>query len=245
MHGMGVEGLRTRIGPSALRVLATGRVLFGVAVVENARERPRLVRAVLPHRFPEEEARLLELARSSTARLPVEELDVLVVDELGKDVSGTGMDTNVIGRVRIPGEPEPASPRIRRIVLLGLTPASHGNALGMGLADVVTRRLADSVDYPSTYENVLTSSFLVRGMLPMVASTPREAVEGAVRSCGPPAAGNGVRLARIRNTLRLEELWVSGAVAAALEGRPGLLPTAESRELFEEDGELFTFAREG
>jgi hypothetical protein len=238
MHGFGVEGLRTRIGPSALRVLERGNILFGVAIVENARDRARLIRALLPAEIPREEPRLLELARASMARLPVEELDVLVVDELGKDVSGTGMDTNVIGRMRIPGEPEPSGPRVRRIVLLGLTPATHGNALGMGLADIVTRRLYESVDFAATNENVLTSSFLERGMVPLVASTPREAVEWAIRSLGWTARGGEVRLARIRSTLKLGELWVSEPVGRGLRGRPGIEVTADETELYREDGEL-------
>lgn len=238
MHGFGVEGLRTRIGPSALRVLEQGRILFGVGVVENARDRPRLVRALLPADIPREEPDLLRLARASMARLPVRELDVLVVDELGKDVSGTGMDTNVIGRMRIPGEPEPESPRIRRIVLLGLTPATHGNALGMGLADFVTRRLYQSIDFPATYENVLTSSFLERGMVPLVASTPREAVEWALRSCGRAIEGREIRLARIRSTLRLEELWVSDAVKRELASDKRVEVEPDSAELLREDGEL-------
>ena len=238
MHGFGVEGLRTRIGPSALRVLEHGNILFGVGVVENARDRPRLVRALLPADIPREEPGLLALARASMARLPVEEIDVLVVDELGKDVSGTGMDTNVIGRMRIPGEPEPESPRIRRIVLLGLTPATHGNALGMGLADFVTRRLYESIDFPATYENVLTSSFLERGMVPLVASTPREAVEWALRSCGRANEGRELRLARIRSTLRLEELWVSDALKHEPSGNGRIEVTADSAELFRADGEI-------
>lgn len=238
MHGFGVEGLRTRIGPTALRVLEHGNILFGVGIVENARDRIRLLRALLPAEIPLEEPRLLELARASMARLPVEELDVLVVDELGKDVSGTGMDTNVIGRMRIPGEPEPSSPRVRRIVLLGLTAATHGNALGMGLADVVTRRMEESVDFPATYENVLTSSFLERGHLPLVAATPREAVEWALRSLGRIVTDRVPRIARIKNTLRLGELWVSDPVLDALAGDPRIAATAEAVELLRSDGEL-------
>jgi hypothetical protein len=238
MHGFGVEGLRTRIGPSALRVLERGNILLGVGVVENARDKPRLVRALLPADISREEPGLLALARASMARLPVEELDVLVVDELGKDVSGTGMDTNVIGRMRIPGEPEPTSPRIRRIVLLGVTSATHGNALGMGLADFVTRRLYESIDFAATYENVLTSSFLERGMVPLVAPTPREAVEWALRSCGRATEGRELRLARIRSTLRLEELWVSDALKLQLSGDARIEVTADSAELCRPDGEL-------
>jgi len=238
MHGFGVQGLRTLIGPSAQRVLERGNILFGLGIVENARDRPRRLRALLPAEIPREEPRLLDLARASMARLPVEDLDVLVVDELGKDVSGTGMDTNVIGRMRIPGEAEPASPRIRRIVLLGLTPATHGNALGIGLADFVTRSMREAIDLQATYENVLTSSFLERGFVPLVASTPREAVEWALRSCGRSLLGRDARLARIRSTLWLEELWVTDPVRDELEGRQSIEVGHESAELYAAGGEL-------
>lgn len=163
------------------------------------------------------------------ARLPLEDLDILVVDELGKDISGVGMDTNVIGRMRIEGETEPSSPRIRRIVVLGLSAASHGNAIGMGLADFVTASFRDAVDHHATYENVLTATFLARAMLPIVAPTPAEAVAWALRSLGRPPGGEGVRLARIRNTLRLEELWVSEAVLEELRNKPGVLITGDTR----------------
>ena len=239
MHSFGVDGLRSRIVPSALRVLERGNVLLGLAVVENALDRTSLVRALTPDEIPREEPGLLRLAASGMARLPLDELDVLVVDEIGKDVSGTGLDTNVIGRIRIPGEPEPTSPRIARIVVLGLTEATHGNAIGIGLADVTTRDLYERIDFASTYENVLTSTFLARGMLPLMARSPREAVEWAIRSCGRRASGEGLRLARIRSTLHLGELWVTDAVALELAGRSGVLVSGETRELFADHRELF------
>ena len=120
------------------------------------------------------------------------------------------MDTNIIGRIRMPGEPE-GSPLCRSIAVLGLSEASHGNALGVGLADVTTKRLADAVDWKVTNENVITSGFLQRGFLPVVAGNDWEAVRIAVRSCGKPDMEN-LKLARIRNTLNLEEVYLSGAL---------------------------------
>ena len=229
MHALGALGMAAGIPRAAERMLADRRFLLGLAVVENARDRPRTVRALLPGEIPAGERLLLREARACMARLPVEDLDVLVVDELGKDVSGTGLDTNVIGRMRIDGVPEPASPRVRRIVALTLTPASHGNALGMGLADFVTREFRDAVDFDATYENVLTATFLARAMLPLVAPTEVEAVGWAIRSLGAAAEPGKVRLARIRSTLRLEELWVSAPVLEELRGRADIEVTTETR----------------
>src|SRR5262249_27972454 len=143
-----------------------------------------------------------EQARKNMPRLPVGEFDVLIVDELGKNVSGSGMDTNIIGRLRIIGEPEPETPRIRSIVVNDVTDESHGNAAGLGLADVITRRFYNKIDFPVTYRNVITSSFLERGKMPVIAETAREAYEIARRSCGALPAG-GERVIRIRNTLHL------------------------------------------
>jgi hypothetical protein len=231
IHALGTQGLRTRLGPGALRLLESGRVLLGLAVVENAHDKPCIIRALLPREIPAEEARLLAVAGEKLARLPVDDLDVLVVDELGKDVSGTGMDTNIIGRMRIEGEPEPSAPRIRRIVVLGLTPGTHGNATGIGLADFITNRVYEQMDPAATYENVLTSTFIQRAMIPIVAPTARTAVAWAVRSLGMSGTPEVVRLAHIRDTMRLEEIWVTDPVLPELAGHPRVRITADRREL--------------
>jgi hypothetical protein len=145
----------------------------------------------------------------------VDRLDLLVVDRMGKDVSGVGIDTNVIGRLRIPGQPEPERPEIRMIVVTDLTPGSHGNATGMGLADVTTRRFLEKVDLRVTNTNEATSGFLERGRLPVVAERDEQAVEWALRACGPVAPG-ALRVARILDSLHLDELYVSPAVLAEI-----------------------------
>lgn len=108
---------------------------------------------------------------------------MLVVDRTGKDISGTGMDPNIIGRLKIKGQPEPPVPEIRYIVPGDLTPASHGNALGMGLADIITRRFYEKIDFNATYENVLTSTFLERGHLPIVAEDIETGLKIALNAC--------------------------------------------------------------
>jgi len=199
LHRRGVAGLRDGIPTVARQVLATGKILFGVAIVENAYDETMLVRATC--RIPEDEPALLELARANMPSLPVEDLDLLIIDELGKTISGTGMDTNVIGRLRIEGEPEPATPRIRMIFVRDLVGDS---AYGIGLADVTTRALIDKADWNVTRINAETSGFPLRVKLPEV-----------VENFEP----TGERVVRIKNTLRLDTLIASEPVLKEIEGR--------------------------
>jgi len=221
IHALGVRGLREVMPAVAGHILRIGKILLGVAVVENAREEVALVRVLPPDRIPEEEPRLLEQARRNLPGLPVDDLDILIVDEMGKNISGLGMDPNVIGRLKIPGQPEPDRPRIRFIIVRDLTAETHGNALGMGLADIITRRLFDKIDLKATYENMLTTTFLERGKIPVIAETDQEALAIACRALGRTNP-NELRIIRITNTLHLEELYASEAVVQELRGRPDI-----------------------
>jgi hypothetical protein len=140
------------------------------------------------------------------------------VDDIGKDISGTGLDTNVIGRMRIAGQPEPTSPKIKVIVVRDLSTASGGSAYGIGLADVTTRRLVEKIDWKITNANVQASGFLERGKLPHVEETEDKAIEWALRQCAPTPPDRA-RIIRIKNTLHLETMLVSEAVVKELEGR--------------------------
>lgn len=240
IHRHGVRGLRELMPAVAEVVLGSGRVLLGVAVVENAYDEPMLVEAIRPGVLMERETELLEVARAHLPRLPVDELDLLIVDRIGKEISGCGMDTNVIGRTRIHGEPEPASPRIRSIVACGLTERSHGNGTGAGLADVITRSLYERIDLGVTATNVVTSGFLERGKIPVVAPDPRTAALWALHG-SPPVPGEALRVARIRDTLHLSELYLSPAAAAPLRDDPSLHFEGPPASAFDEAGDLTPF----
>jgi len=237
IHRFGVYGLRELIGPTARQVLKHGRILLGLGLVEDAHEQTAMVRAVRPAEFEEVEAILLAESRRLMPGLPVDNLDVLIVDEMGKEISGTGLDTNVIGRMRMKFEPEPDRPRITNIVVCDLTDASHGNALGVGLSDFITRRLYEKIDFRATYENVITSTNLERGKLPIVAECDRQAIGYALRTCGPIAPLDA-GIIRIKNTLRLSEMLVSRPVLAALAGREDVAITGEERETVDAGGNL-------
>jgi hypothetical protein len=165
---------------------------------------------------------------------------VLIVDEMGKDISGSGIDTNIIGRMYLRGEPEPASPRISSIVVCSLTAPTHGNATGMGFADVVTRRFADCIDFSATYENIITSSFLERGKMPIVAETDREAFEIALRGATVSDL-DSARVLRIRNTLHLSVVLASEPIVREVESMSRVEVTGESFPMFEKDGSLIPF----
>lgn len=223
LHSRGPDGLRDDMPQVARVLLAKVPFLAGFGVVEDGTHRPVALRGLSAPELEAGERDLLDLARSLAPALPFAELDVLVVDRIGKDISGTGMDTNVIGRLRIPGQPEPATPRIRAIIACDLTEATHGNALGMGLADFTTRALADKVDFRLTAKNVLASGFLERGRLPLVLDDAAEALRAALAHAfrDRPQDRAGARVVGIRSTLELEEFTVSENLIADARKLPG------------------------
>ena len=212
--GAMVESVES-IGGAALERLP---VIGGLAVVENAREETALVEGLPPEELPEGESRLLELAREYMPSLPADDLDVLVVREMGKNYSGTGMDTNVIGRLRLEGLPEPDLPSIRYLAAMDLSEASHGNATGVGLADFVTERLAAKIDREATYLNCLTSGGPIRAAVPMTFPNDREVLEAVWKALKPEHAAH-VRLMVVDNTLHLGRLWVSEGLVGTLRER--------------------------
>jgi hypothetical protein len=220
LHALGASGLARAIHPVAMQVIRHARVALGVAIVENERDEVAAIEVVPAAAIPEREPALLALARRLMPRLPTDDVDLLIVDRMGKDLSGTGLDTNVVGRMRVLGQPEPGRPRVKAIAVRELSPGSCGNAHGVGLADVVTRRLADAIDWPATYANARASTFLERAKLPYVAETDAEAVAVALSTLGP-VAPDRLRAVRIASTLRVSPALVSPAVMADLEREGG------------------------
>ena len=240
IHARGVDGLKTLISPIARRIFATGKILLGLGIVENACDQTLLVRAALPEAIETVEREMLAAAQDRMPALPFGHLDVLIIDEMGKDISGVGLDPNIIGRIRVFAQEEPAWPVIKTIVVTDLTEASHGNALGMGLADIITRRLRQKIDFRATYENLVTSTFLERGKMPMVVETDRQALEVALRTSWI-IPGEEPRVARIRNTLRLERMFVSRPVLEEIRGRETVEVLGDFRDPFDESGSFVPF----
>jgi hypothetical protein len=240
IHSFGVYGLRHLIPWTFQQILNTGKLRFGLALVENAYDETMKVETLGAEEIFEKEPALLDIAREHMPSLPVDDIDVLIIDEMGKDISGAGIDPNIIGRNYIRDEPEPECPRIKAITVLDLTKASHGNAVGLGLADVTTRRFFDLIDLTATNENIVTSSFLQRGKIPVLAPNDEAAYEWALRSCNLPQDGQP-RVLRIRNTLHLSELYASDAILKDLEGREDIEMAGEPIPMFNRDGRLMRF----
>jgi hypothetical protein len=218
-------GLAENLLPVARVVLEKAPIALGIGIVENALDQPWKIEGAPNAQIEEADRRLLAEARAMLPDLPFDPLDVLVIDEIGKNISGTGMDPNVIGMHRRNGGP-PAR-QIARIVALRLSPESHGNGNGVGMADIITRELRDAIDWPITWANALTADFLEGLKLPIACPTPRDAVGIAVRMHDPLQ----VRLCRIRDTAHLEELWVSTALLDEVRANPRLELLSEPEDL--------------
>jgi hypothetical protein len=202
-------------------VLKKAPILCGLGLVENGYDQTAVIAALLPEELEEREKELLVTAKAMMPRLPFNEIDLLIIDEMGKDISGTGIDPNVTGRNRDILGVFPHPVNARRIFVGDLTPSSGGNAIGIGFADVTTKRLVDKIDRESTYMNCITAVSLEKAAIPMHFETDRECIEVALGSVGliPPKRS---RIVRIKNTLQLDEVEVSEIYKDDIPNRPGL-----------------------
>ena len=225
LHSRGPDGLRDDMPKVARLLLAKVNFLAGFGVVEDGTHRPVALKGLSAAEAEAGEQELLKLAYRLAPGLPFADIDVLVIDRMGKDISGTGMDTNVIGRLRIAGKPEPESPRVKAIVVCDLTEATHGNALGMGLADFATQALASKVDFRLTAKNVLASGFIERGRVPLVLGDTAEALRAALDHVfrDHPEGRAAARVVRIGSTLDLQEFHVSENLVEAAQQLPGYI----------------------
>ena len=219
------KGLQANLLPAARMVLERAPVALGIAIMENGAGQTRKLETAARDGIEAMDKRLLAEARARLPNIPFDPLDVLIVDSIGKNFAGTGMDPNVIGmHRRLGGPPER---EIRRIVALDLSEQSHGNANGVGMADIITRRLRDKIDWHATYTNALTAGFPAGAKLPIPCLTERDAVALAVQGLDPAA----VRAVRISDTAHLGSMWVSEALLAELPDHPGLEQVGEAREM--------------
>jgi hypothetical protein len=217
MHAPGFGGFADRLIAAYGVVAQRAPLVFGVATVEDAYDVPVEVAVVPPEAFLDREPALLERARGLMARLPVMEADVLVVQEIGKNISGDGMDPNITGRYPTPFAS--GGPVIRKIAVLDLTAETQGNANGVGMADLIAQRVLEKMDLRATYMNALTSTVIDSVRLPMVLATDRDVLDAAVLTA-PRLDGGAPRIVYIRNTLAIGDVAVSDALV------PDLMPHA-------------------
>lgn len=214
-------------------VLPKSNIVAGVAVVETGLDHPHTIEVVPPEKFEERDKELLILQKSLMRTIPFDHLHVLVVDFIGKNITGSGMDPNVIGFWRIKGGAH--TPDFRRIVALDLTPESIGNGIGIGLADFTTEKFMKKFDWKSCYINLLTGrdpeGRLIEGQLPLALKDDREAIEVALYSAMPEESKEEPRLVRISSTKKLDMMYISEALIAEARQDPSATILDEPHEM--------------
>lgn len=240
MHGGGGANFQKYLAPAARIYEENTNFVGAVSVVENAYDGTAKIVGLTADKVGlEPEAKLLEEAKSLMASLPFPEIDILVVRELGKNISGTGMDTNIISRLLIPRQPEEFGDiDIAVIAVLDLTEETHGNACGFGLANITTARVVNKTDWVATYTNTITSGIfgMYRTSMPLTMPTDKSALEVAMRGCARP--WDDARMVFIKDTLTLDNIWVSPNLREAVEAHPRLTIKGEYKLEFDECGTM-------
>lgn len=256
IHSYGVWGLKNLILASAKVVLKTRKIIAGIAIIENARDNTACIEVIKADEIPKREEELYKIAEKYYPWLPFKACDVLIIKKIGKDISGTCIDTNLIGRKGVWGESDPEkayalgcydykSPLIEHIVALDLTDKSHGNAIGVGQADIITKKLFNKIDLKVTYNNVITSTFLDKGKIPIIAENDFEAINislntlnGLMRLEGKKDTEN-IKLCIIESTLHHGKMLVSKGLYDELSEHKDIEFYGRFKSLkFDKDGNL-------
>ena len=195
----------------ARKIMGKCPIAFGLALVENQKDETQIIKIIPAQHIEETEKKLLILAKELLPRIPLDPIDILIVDQMGKEISGTGMDQTVIARTVVPYHKVPARPRIGRIIVRDLTQESGGNIIGIANADFTTKRLVDKIDRKISYMNAITSSCPEAIRIPPYFDSDREAIEAAYHTIRRTTPQN-IRMVHIKNTLFLEEMYISEAL---------------------------------
>lgn len=238
VHAQGAAKMEHNILAISKFALDKAPICMGLAIIENGYEETAVIKGVTTEEWHVEEAELLRQSKDLMPSLPISELDVLVVEEIGKNYSGTGMDPNIIGRLRIDGVSEPTDINCKRIVALDLSEQSQGNAQGIGLADFTTEKLISKIDRKATYMNAITSTFLRRVMFPMFYATEEEALEAAFTSLGPDMDLDNMAYIQIPNTLHLDQLFVSERALKQIDAKNTAYEIVRTLKLEFENNEI-------
>ena len=235
-HSVGWKYMYKNVPAIANIVLREANVLFGVALMENAYDQTCRTEVLLKEEIPAEEPALLQYAKTKMPSLPFDSIDVLVIDEMGKNISGAGQDPNISGRYDTPYAS--GGPQVQRMVILDLTEESHGNACGVGLADYISRRLYEKFDYSKMYLNVLTNKLPQTVNVPVVLDSDWLAIQAAIKTCieNDPEKP---RVVRIRSTLSLGEIYAAESMLPELSGLGYAEVTDRLMPAPDADGNLF------
>jgi len=235
-HQLGFEHMGKHIIEMSNMIIEKMPILFGVGTVENAFDKIAHVAVLLPHEIEAKETELQKLAKELLPKINFDKIDVLVIDEIGKNISGDGMDPNITGRYPTPYAH--GGPEVNKMIVLDLTPETEGNANGVGTADFTTQRLIDKTDWAATYANGLTSTVVAPTKASTTLANDRLALKAAIKTCNI-FDFTKVKMVRIKNTLELSEIEVSEALLKEVEADDYLTQTTDLYDLkFDDEGNL-------
>ena len=238
VHAPGTRGLKKLMPALAQVILSHEKIVGGLGIIEDSYHQTAGLHWLNRDEILPREPALLKEAISLTPRFPINDIDLLIIKQMGKEISGVGIDTKVVGRLMVAGEPEPSSPNIDLMAICDITDASYGNALGVGLADFITQRLLDRIDFHALHENILTETFYGRGKIPLTFADERAILEVGLnhfRKRGREKA----RVIIIRDTLNLSDMYVSEGVLEELEDYSGIEIISELQEVrFDENNRI-------
>jgi hypothetical protein len=238
VHYLGVKGIQDYMVEFAEVILKKAPILAGFAILENAYDETYKIVGAKIEEFYQVEKELLKECKQILPKLPVKNIDILIIQEMGKNISGTGMDTNVIGGIKDfkKGEYEP--PQIKKILVLDLSPETHGNALGIGMAHMITKRLYEKIDIKETNTNTITTTFLDRARIPMVFDTDKEAMEIGLQTIWN-LPGTKPRIIIIKNTLKLDQMYVTETIWEEIKSEKNITSSRDWEEInFDNSGNL-------
>lgn len=236
-HRQGILHLGENVEKFAFGILKNANVLLGVGIIENAYDQTAMIRVMTGEEIPTVEPELLKLAKARMACLKLPQVDVLIVDRIGKDISGEGMDPNIAGRFIVPTIQ--GGIQATRIGILDITEKTLGNVVGLGMADTCSKRVVDRMSREATYPNSLTSTVTSLCKIPMYFDTQKETIQATIKMT-PGKAPEEITMIRIRDTLSMDTIWVSENLIPAVEKMPDMqLLTAPQALQFDANGDLF------
>jgi len=239
-HSLGAEGLKDCIVDFAGVIMSKAPIICGLGILENAYDETYKLTAARPAEIEYVDKTLLNECKLLMPNLPIHDLDILVVEEIGKNISGTGMDTNVVGGIMAFNERDYFPPLIKKIIVLDLSDETQGNAMGVGMAHLITQRAYNKIDFKDTYENAITSTFLDRVRIPIVAQSDRKAMDIALKTIWN-YPDTKPRIIIIKNTLQLHEMYVSEAVWTLIKTKPDIETIGPWKKLaFNQEGNLLS-----
>ena len=239
IHKLGFENFHWVIPYFGSIVLKKVPIIFGIALIEDAFENIAEIKALIPSEIIDQEKELLKKSKEIMARINIPEIELLIVSEIGKNISGNGLDSNVVGRFRGKQKNDLKAPDIKRIIILDLSEKTHGNAGGIGYADITVKSLVNKIDFPVSYTNAITSGDIYDVKIPLIMNTEKEAIALGIKMVNHDYPFQA-RVVQIRNTLNLEEIMISESIFNEIKHKESFEILADSLEemSFDKGGKL-------